>query len=227
MDRAARVIAISEFTKSTLEERCGLGPGKGIVVPFGVEDRGPGTEPPGRSHLVEGPYLYYPAATWPHKAHGTLFRAYAALRGRGAIAERLVLTGQRTALWEKTLLPLARELGIERDVVHLGFVPFDEVRRLHAGAAAVLFPSTFEGFGLPVLEAVQAGRKIVTSRLAVFDEIGVPRTAQADFEKPDEVLAALAQPAPTRLLREPLSWLEVARRTVDVLRGASAAGGRP
>jgi glycosyltransferase involved in cell wall biosynthesis len=223
MDRAARVIAISEFTKRTLEERCGLAPGKGIVVPFGVEDPGPGREPTGRSHLVEGPYLYYPAATWPHKAHATLFRAYAALRGRGAIAERLVLTGQRTTLWEKALLPLARELGIEREVVHLGFVPFDEVRRLHAGAAAVLFPSTFEGFGLPVLEAVQAGRKIVTSRLPVFDEIGVPRQAQADFDRPEEVLAALGQPGPTRLLREPATWGQVAARTVEVLRSAATS----
>jgi glycosyltransferase involved in cell wall biosynthesis len=173
---------------------------------------------------VEGPYLYYPAATWPHKAHATLFRAYAALRRGGMLAERLVLTGQRTPLWEKVLRPLAVDLGISQDVVHLGFVPFDEVRRLYAGAAAVLFPTTFEGFGLPVLEAVQAGRKVVTSRLAVFDEIGVPRAAQADFDRPDEVMAALAQTGPTRLLREPETWAQAARRTLEALRSAAMSG---
>ena len=221
MERAAHVIAISEFTRGTLVERCGIDPARVTAIPFGVEPPSAGSPGNEASRLVEGPYLYYPAATWPHKAHATLFRAYAALRGRGLLAERLVLTGQRTPLWEESLLPLARELGIERDVVHLGFVPFDEVRRLHAGAAAVVFPTTFEGFGLPVLEAVQAGRKIVTSRLPVFDEIGVPREAQADFARPDEVLAALAQPGPTRLLREPATWRQVARRTVEVLRAAA------
>ena len=226
MERAARILAISEFTKRTLVERCGIDPARVTAVPFGVEPpHAPGTGGE-QSRLVDGPYLYYPAATWPHKAHATLFRTYAALRGRGAMAERLVLTGQRTALWGKALLPLVQELGIERDVVHLGFVPFDEVRRLYAGAAAVLFPTTFEGFGLPVLEAVQAGRKVVTSRLAVFDEIGVPRAAQADFEKPDEVLAALHAPGPTRLTRDPISWKENAAQTVRVLREATGRANR-
>jgi glycosyltransferase involved in cell wall biosynthesis len=225
MERAARVIAISGFTKGTLVERCGIDPAKVTAIPFGVEPRSAASGRGAPSRLVQGPYLYYPAATWPHKAHAALFRAYAALRGRGAIAERLVLTGQRTPLWERSLVPLARALGIERDVVHLGFVPFDEVYRLYAGAAAVVFPTTFEGFGLPVLEAVQAGRKVVTSRLAVFDEIGVPRENQADFDRPDEVLAALAQPGPTRLLREPATWEQVARRTIEVLRGAATGQG--
>lgn len=226
MERAAHVIAISAFTKTTLVDRCAIAPTKVTAIPFGVDPLpapGAGGE---RTRLVDGPYLYYPAATWPHKAHATLFRTYAALRGRGAMAERLVLTGQRTALWGTVLLPLARELGIERDVVHLGFVPFDEVRRLYAGAAAVLFPTTFEGFGLPVLEAVQAGRKVVTSRLAVFDEIGVPREAQADFERPDEVLAALHAPGPTRLTRDPISWKENAAQTVRVLREATGRASR-
>ncbi len=227
MDRADRVIAISAFTKRTLVERCGIDPARITAIPFGLEPRSAGAPGVEASRLVERPYLYYPAATWPHKGHAALLRTFAVLRADGQIAGTLVLTGQRTPLWEKTLVPLTRELGIERDVVHLGFVPFDEVRRLYAGASAVLFPTTFEGFGLPVLEAAQAGRKVVTSRLVVFDEIGVPPEAQADFEKPDEVLAALAQPGPTRLLREPLSWPEVAWRTIEVLRGASAAGGRP
>ena len=227
MERAAQVLAISEVTKRTLVDRCGVDPAKVTAIPFGVEPGSTASHGNETSRLVEGSYLYYPAATWPHKGHAALLRTFAALRGRGQVAGKLVLTGQRTPLWEKALVPLARELGIEHAVIHLGFVPFDEVRRLYAGAAAVLFPTTFEGFGLPVLEAVQAGRKVVTSRLPVFDEIGVPPAAQADFEKPDEVLAALAQPGPTRLLREPATWEEVARRTIEVLRGASAAGGRP
>jgi glycosyltransferase involved in cell wall biosynthesis len=225
MERAERIIAVSAVTRETLTARCGVPSGKVAVVHHGMDPSDfPVADPPGATRREGGAYLYCPAATWPHKGHGALLRCYAALRKEGAIAEKLVLTGQRTPLWERTLLPMIRDLGLDRDVVHLGFVPFDEVRRLHAGAAAVVFPTTFEGFGLPVLEAIQAGGKVITSRLAVFDEIGVPRTAQADFEKPEEVLAALVQPGPTKLLREPATWEQVARRTMEVLRADGLEG---
>jgi glycosyltransferase involved in cell wall biosynthesis len=228
MERAVRIISVSEFTRRTLTERCGVPAEKIVVIHHGVDPPDSAAHPmPLASGRVEGPYLYCPAATWPHKGHGALLRCYATLRRRNAVAGKLVLTGQRTPLWEGTLLPMTRDLGIDRDVVHLGFVPFDEVRRLYADAAAVVFPTTFEGFGLPVLEATQAGGKVITSRLEVFDEIGVPRTAQADFEKPEEVLAALAQPGPTRLLREPATWVQVARRTLEVVRASATAARSP
>jgi glycosyltransferase involved in cell wall biosynthesis len=224
MERAVRIISVSDFTRRTLTARCGVPAQKVVVIHHGVDRDDSAVRPlPLASGRVEGPYLYCPAATWPHKGHGALLRCYAALRRSNAVVEKLVLTGQRTPLWERTLLPMTRDLGIDRDVVHLGFVSFDEVRRLHAGAAAVVFPTTFEGFGLPVLEAIQAGGKVITSRLEVFDEIGVPQTAQADFEKPDEVLAALARPGPTRLLREPETWAQVARRTLEVVRAGATA----
>ena len=219
MDRAARVIAISEFTLRTIEERCALPPGKGVVVSLGVES----AEGPGRSALPAGlkagEFLYCPAATWPHKGHDRLLGAFAALRRSGLVKERLVLTGQRTPLWERELLPLARRLGIEGDILHLGFVPRGQVESLLGAARAVVFPTRYEGFGLPVVEAAAAGARIVASRLEVFDEIGLPRENQVDFDAPGEVAAALGLPAPTLRIREPLSWREVARRTVEVLHG--------
>ena len=151
-----------------------------------------------------------------------MFRAYATLRRDGRVQERLVLTGQQTRLWERELLPLARRLGIEHDISHLGFLPHAEVAPLMARARAVLFPTRYEGFGLPVVEAATAGARIVASRLDVFDEIGLPREYQVDFADPAQVAAALEHPRPTRLLREPLQWREVARRTVEVLRAAGS-----
>ena len=81
----------------------------------------------------------------------------------------------------------------------------------------MVFPTTFEGFGLPVVEAVRAGAKVVTSRLPVFEEIGVPADAQVDFGKPDEVETALRRPGPTRLLCPPATWRHCAERTLGVL----------
>jgi glycosyltransferase involved in cell wall biosynthesis len=227
MERAAQILAISAFTLRTLVERCDLPPGKGMVVPLGVErgrECAPADLPRG---LAPGAFLYCPAATWPHKGHDRLFRAYATLRRSGKAPERLVLTGQRTPLWERELLPLARSLGIEANLLHRGFVPRAEVESLLAGAHAVVFPSRYEGFGLPVVEAAAAGARIVASRLEVFDEIGLPHENQIDFDAPDELAAALLLPVPTRLAREPLSWQDVARMTVQALREAAARPGRP
>jgi len=226
MERAARVIAISEFTLRTLEERCALPPGKGIAIPLGVERGDAGPAAPLPDGLAPGSFLYCPAATWPHKGHDRLFQAYAALRRGGRVQERLVLTGQQTRLWARELRPLARRLGIEHEISHLGFVPHAQVAPLMAGARAVLFPTRYEGFGLPVVEAAVAGARIVASRLEVFDEIGLPRECQVDFDDPDQVARALEFPAPTRLLREPLSWNEVASRTIEVLRAAGPTAGR-
>ena len=220
LERAAAVIAISQFTLDALEERCALSPGRGVVIPLGVEPRDatvPRGPPP---ELEAGRFLYCPAATWPHKGHDRLLRTYAALRASGDVSGPLVLTGQRTRLWERELLPLARALGIAGDVRHRGFVSRAEVDELLASAQAVVFPTRYEGFGLPVVEAAVAGARVVASRLRVFDEIGLPRENQVDFDDPRQVARALQLPAPTRLEREPLAWSEVARRTMGVLRGA-------
>jgi glycosyltransferase involved in cell wall biosynthesis len=223
LERAGRVVAISAFTLRTLEERCGLAPGKGVVVPLGVEPgvrRAPTSLPQG---LAAGEFLYCPAATWPHKGHDRLLGAFAALRRSGKVRGRLVLTGQRTPLWEQALLPLARKLGVEGDVLHLGFVPREQVDSLLGAARAVVYPTRYEGFGLPVVEAAAAGARVVASRLEVFDEIGLPRENQVDFDVPEQVAAALDLPAPTLLAHEPLSWREVARRTIEVLREVGKA----
>ena len=105
----------------------------------------------------------------------------------------------------------------------LGFVADGEFQAILRNAVGLVFPSLYEGFGLPALEAAQARARIVTSRLEVFDEIGVPPQAQVDFADPDALLAALRRPGPTVLLRAPLTWRDAAERTLAVLRRAARA----
>ncbi len=114
---------------------------------------------------------------------------------------------------------LARELGVGDDVVHLGFLPYADVRRVYAGAEAIVFPSRYEGFGIPVLEAaVEFRKKVISSRLPVFDELGMPPDRQIDFGDPDALLAALRLPGRTVLTRAPSTWTECARRTIEIAR---------
>lgn len=224
MARADHLVAISEFTRRTVIERCGVAPEKVTAIPLGYEPRDASAVVP--TDRVAGPYLYYPAASFAHKNHAALIRAYATLRRTGALQARLVLTGMQTPAW-RGLARLAADLGVGGDVVHLGFLPFPETRRVYAGAEAIVFPSRYEGFGLPVLEAaVEFRKKVITSRLPVFDELGVPPERQVDFEDPGALLAALRLPGPTVLARRPSTWEECARRTLEVTRATARGAGR-
>ncbi len=217
--RAEHLLAISEFTRTTLLERCGVAPERVTAVPLGHEGLSAADVVP--TDRVSGAYLYYPAATFAHKNHSQLIRTYAVLRRRGDLDAKLVFTGMQTSAWRR-LARLARELGVDGDIVHLGFLPYPEIRRVYAGADAVVFPSRYEGFGIPVVEAaVEFRKKVITSRLPVFDEIGVPKDRQIDFADPAALLAALRAPGPTVLERPPGSWAECARRTLDVIRGVA------
>jgi glycosyltransferase involved in cell wall biosynthesis len=218
LQHADRIVAISEFSRATLVERCGVPAARIETIPHGYEP--PGAEDVTPTDRVAAPYLYYPAATFPHKNHAALIRSYAALRLRGDLDAKLVFTGMQTRAWPR-LERLAADLGVGAEVVHLGFLPYAEVRRVFAGAEAIVFPSRYEGFGIPVVEAaVEFRKKVITSRLPVFDEIGVPRERQIDFRAPEALLRALRLEGPTVLEREPITWREVAERTAAAMRAA-------
>ena len=101
-------------------------------------------------------YFYTPGASWPHKNHRVLFEALAALRRRHGVEVDLVLTGARVE-GAVDVAALARGLGLDGEVHHLGYVPREDLPALYGGSLATVVPSLFEGFGIPVLEAMHAG----------------------------------------------------------------------
>lgn len=218
MARARTLIAISEFTRSEVATRCGVDAGKIVAVPLGVTSTDVKDVLPYPG--LDGPYLYYPAASLPHKNHAGLLETYATLRRAGRMPYRLVLSGVRTKSWPGIADRIAA-LGVSDVVKDLGYVSYGDVRRVYAGAAAVLFPTQYEGFGLPVTEAVEHDKKVIVSDLPVFRELGVPREWRIDFSDPDQLATALARPGPTRLERRPATWAECAQRTLEVLRAAA------
>ena len=212
--RATRITTVSGFSAKHIMEQCGVAADRITVIHHGFDPvdapRDSSIKPP------SFPYIYYPAASYPHKGHAALFRAYAKLFREGKIRQRLLLSGQRNAHWKK-LEKILDEEGMEGEIVHLGYVSYADVITLYQHAEAIVFPSEFEGFGIPVLEAVQFGRKIICSRIPTFVELGVPEEWQIDFEDPDQLMRALDQPGPTRLEHAPISWQEAVQRTFDLL----------
>lgn len=165
-------------------------------------------------------FAFFPAQTWPHKNHATLFRAIAMLREEG-IEVPLVLTGRETS--EAQLLRrLAVSLRVDRQIRWLGFVEGSEVEAAYRSATCVVYPSKFEGWGMPVLEALYFRVPLVCSRIGHIPELVGDAALLVDPDDPcalagairsiwcdDRLANRLASRAATRTWTQ--DWTDVAR----------------
>jgi alpha-1,3-rhamnosyl/mannosyltransferase len=119
--------------------------------------------------LGDGPVIAYPAATYPHKDHATLIGAASRLASRHP-GLQLVLTGGAGRA-ERAVSRLVEQAGPGLRVVRPGRVPASTVVSLLARADVLAFPSTYEGFGLPVLEAMRLGTPVVAAAATALPEV--------------------------------------------------------
>jgi len=226
--RSHRLIAISEATRNDLVELFDQPPGKIDVIPQGVDEAHPEIALPEaelRAQLGAGdrPIAFSLSAKRPHKNLARLLDALARIP-----AERrplLVVPGYRT--WhEDELREQARMLGIEDDVRFLGWVSPAEVEGLYAASALFVFPSYYEGFGLPVLEAMQRGLPVACSNRTSLPEVAGDAALMFDPDRPEEIAGAmerlLAGGPEVERLREAgyarareFTWRETARLTAE------------
>jgi glycosyltransferase involved in cell wall biosynthesis len=122
-----------------------------------------------RHGLASTPYFIYPAMITPHKNHQILVEAWARL-GAGGAPPVLLLTGRETPHLQ-SLREAAAAAGVSDLIRYIGYVSRSELLGLIANARGLLFPSHFEGFGLPVLEAMQLGTPVVSSTTSSLPEI--------------------------------------------------------
>ena len=204
---ARRVLAISQRTKDDLVELYGLPPEKVVVTPLAVD---PAFRPGG----TRREYVLFAAAVEERK--NPLAAADAAL----AVGRPLVVVGPPK---DGRLVAELRRRGVDVR----GFVPHEELVRLYQEASAFVFPTRYEGFGLPVAEAMACGTPVVATRDAAVREVGGDAVAYAEPDELPEVLErVLADPEPwsrAGLERARLfSWADTARRTVAVYRDVLA-----
>ncbi|MCC6179826.1 MAG: glycosyltransferase family 4 protein [Chloroflexi bacterium] len=173
---ARLVVTATQWTKRDIVAQYGIDPAKIAVVPRGPAVRARPTDEVvariGRDLGLPERFAFYPAMTFPHKNHLRLFAALAILRDRHGISVPLVCTGRRyEPHWP------AVEAGIERfglggHVRMLGPVPDETLAVLFHTAWVLVFPSLFEGLGLPVLEALHAGLPVLASNATCLPEVG-------------------------------------------------------
>ncbi len=172
--RSRLLITISEHARQTLIERYDLDPRRVRTIHSGIDHA---RFTPGGGE--RRPFILYPANRWPHKNHERLFAAFARVRQQRPELH-LVLTGQGH---ERAQLPD----GVESR----GHVSADELVELYRSAACLVFPSLYEGFGLPPLEAMACGCPIACSNATSLPEVCGDAAEYFDPHSPDEMAAAV------------------------------------
>jgi alpha-1,3-rhamnosyl/mannosyltransferase len=178
-EAARLVLTPSEFSRRTVIERLGIDPSIVVVVPHGISAREHPAAPPDirDRYGIPGPFFLYPAVTYPHKNHLLLLEAFSRLRRTHPDA-LLVLTGAKAwrewsvarAMGERIEAEIAA-LGLGDSVRRLGYVPSQDLAALYSEAVALTFPSRFEGFGAPVLEAMARGCPVIASDATALPEV--------------------------------------------------------
>lgn len=175
-DRAAqnadRVVTISAFVRERIVDRLSVAPDRIDVIHLGVDHGRFAPDPT----VEREPFLLYPARPWPHKNHGRLFEAFAELRRRRPELE-LVLTGY--------------DWTVPAGVRALGHVGPEELAGLYRRAGALVFPSLYEGFGLPPLEAMASGCPVACSNAASLREVCGGGARYFDPRDVNDIVAAV------------------------------------
>jgi len=243
---ATRVLADSEATRNDLLRYYGI-PGERIVVVYPgrdeslapVEDREALAETRARYGL-KAPYLLYVGTLHPRKNLVRMIDAFAAAssatRASGGQGEResqrvlalqLVLAGQKGWLYEEVFARV-RKLGLENRVVFTGYVPDADLPSLLSGALAFVFPSLYEGFGFPVLEAMACGTPVICSNVSSLPEVSGDAALQIDPLDTEALAEAMVRVATDESLRKMLiqrgqeqiqrfSWQRSASHVLEVL----------
>lgn len=190
---ADRVLVPSEFTKASVERQLRVAAPIDLV-PYPAQRSWVGAAPrPAGAAPHRPPYLLYPANAWPHKNHERLLEAMVEHRRTSAAAGRtpisLVLTG--SLLGSTSVEDRVIELGLI-DLVHvLGHVPDLELHELYRSARGLIFPSLYEGFGLPVLEAMSFGIPVACSDTTSLPEVAAGAARMFDPTDVHDIAAAI------------------------------------
>ena len=218
------IVTISEFVRQTVLEHFPISPERVTDLPIGLPRPLPTLpEPNAREWLRDqglrpGRYLLYPANFWPHKNHEALFVAFRLLRERlPELDVHLVLTGALEHR-RRFLMQAVLQMELEPWVKFLGFLPETLLGTLFAHALALVFPSLYEGFGIPVLEAMAMGVPVACSHVASLPEVAGEAALFFDPRSPEHIAEAMAQLIQDGALREEL----VRRGTAQVRRFGDA-----
>lgn len=228
--KADHLIANSEYTKQDIVNTYKVPEGKVTVAYPGVDGRQ--FKPAGKSKIekvkkkygLKKPFVLYLGTLEPRKNIVSILKAYAGLKKRGEL--NLVLAGKKGWMYDE-IFRQVRDLRIEKDVVFTGFFPDEDKSALLSAAEVFVYPSFFEGFGMPVVEAQACGTPVITSSVTSLPEAGGKGALYVEPNLPDQLKLALEKLLSSPKLAEDLKkkglanarkfrWEESAQKVLQV-----------
>ena len=236
---ASRIICVSHCTLELTADLFKLDRSRMHVVHNGVgsqyvpTDRSVAQGLMAQRHSLNCPYLLYVGKLETRKNIARLLEAFHRFRHEAGEPVQLVLAGNRT-LTSDGIDDTIRRLGLAPHVVEIGYVPDADLPLLYAGAQAFVFTTLWEGFGIPVLEAMASGTPVITSNLSSLPEVSGDAALLVDPYRIDDMAEAMLKLWRSPALRDTLrdrglvnasrfSWDNTARQTLAVYRAAAAA----
>ncbi len=230
--KADLILADSGNTCDDLISLLGVGRERIRVVYAGVEERfRPGVpeeqlETVRRKYCLDAPFILSLGTLEPRKNYRRLLSAYDLLRAEGEVSHQLVIAGEVGWLYEQ-IFEQAKALGSSADVRFLGFVDDEDLPGLYQLSDLFVFPSLYEGFGLPPLEAMACGVPVVASDRPCLPEVLGSGALMVDGENVEELADAMGRVLEDNDLRRDLirygleraerfKWTDAARALLDV-----------
>ncbi|HHS50409.1 MAG TPA: glycosyltransferase family 1 protein [candidate division Zixibacteria bacterium] len=229
--RADAIIAVSKATADEIARYRPSYAGKVRVVHNGVDER---FTPAPLSEIecirvkfgLPERFILFVGTLEPRKNVQRLVEAFAEIRHR--VPQKLIIAGGKGWLYDD-IFASVRQLGIEDSVMFIGYVPFEDLPALYSSADVFCYPSLYEGFGLPVLEAMACGTPVVTSNLSSMPEVAGDCAILVDPSSAESIADGLRRLAQDDALREDFkarglarakefTWQNCARKTLDIYR---------
>ena len=243
--RAARVIAVSQFTRNEIEKLLAIPDARIEVVYNAIDERflhGHATEADrdliAQRYLVNYPFILYAGAIRPHKNVVRIIEAFSALKSELQKEEqfpdlKLIIIGDDLSSHPRLRRTVVRS-GVQNDVRFLGIVTIEVLRIFHDVAKIFVFPSLYEGFGLPPLEAMAHGTPVVTSNTSSLPEVAGNAALLVNPENVFEIRRALQRALLDPALRERMkqrgyeqaqrfSWTTSVTRILEIYREVAGA----
>jgi glycosyltransferase involved in cell wall biosynthesis len=240
--RARAVFVGAGFTRKELVSLYGLAESKIFVTPYGLENH---FRPVQDNSKLQGirqkfrtgsNYILALGNLQPRKNIQALLKTYCELVGQGLITQNLVIAGKPG--WQaEQIYREARANGLEERVILTGYVPDEDLPALYSAADLFVFPSLYEGFGFPVLEAMACGAPVLSSSSSVLPDVGGKAAAYFDPARPDALKHSLAALLKDKSILNRMSeaglvwsrrfrWKQTAQQTLETYRVATGQPNR-
>jgi len=214
--RADHIITMSESSKRDLVETYRLDPRR-ITVTYQAAaencrplDREQSRDRVKETYGIDSPFILYVGSLEPRKNLSRLLEAFAQLKHEGRLPHKLVIVGRKAWLYDGIFETL-RKHSLEGEVALTGYVPNDDLPLFYNAATFMVYPSVYEGFGLPVVEAMACGTPVITSLGSSLEEIAHGAALLIDPYSVASIAAAMHKLADSPALQRDLRCAALAR----------------